>query len=432
MRLLCINPWIEDFAAANLWARPLGLLRVAEMLSAYTPHLTWIDCLEPYVPGRYGAGKYPKTILPAPAALRGIPRRFGRYGMPENEFRSRLRTALPADAILITSVMTYWYTGVQAVIRICRELAPGTPVILGGIYARLCPDHARRHSGADVICAETAEDGLERSLREAGLDPRPVREPQPWYRLALCPPRPYAPLLASEGCPYACAYCASSRLFSGYRRRNAEGLWRDLLALIDFGARDFAFYDDALLFEAGAHLVPWLERVCAERLAVRFHTPNGLHARFVTPELARLLRRSGFRTLRLSLETVSPERQVQTGGKISTPEFAAAVDCFFAAGFGKSELGVYLMYGLPGQTWEEVKAGVRYLQGLGVRINLTEYSPLPGTPLWNDLVRRGTIPPDLDPLLTNNSVFSRLFAGYRPEEIDALKTAVAAYNNRPN
>ncbi len=87
------------------------------------------------------------------------------------------------------------------------------------------------------------------------------------------------------------------------------------------------------------------------------------------------------------------------------------------------------MYGLPGQSWEEVCASVDFVTRLQVRIGLTEYSPIPGTPYWEELVQAGTIPPDLDPLLTNNSVYSRLFLDYPGEKINALKIRIAEYNS---
>jgi hypothetical protein len=37
---------------------------------------------------------------------------------------------------------------------------------------------------------------------------------------------------------------------------------------------------------------------------VRFHCPNGIHARFIDDELAYLMKKSGFITLRLGLETI--------------------------------------------------------------------------------------------------------------------------------
>ncbi len=73
------------------------------------------------------------------------------------------------DAVLVTSLMTYWYPGVTAAIRLVREYFPGVPVILGGIYASLCPDHARSHSGADLVLTGPWETGLPPHLADSGI-----------------------------------------------------------------------------------------------------------------------------------------------------------------------------------------------------------------------------------------------------------------------
>ena len=57
-----------------------------------------------------------------------------------------------------------------------------------------------------------------------------------------------------------------------------------------------------------------------------------------------------------------------------------------------------------------------------------EFSPIPGTECWNDLEVNGAVNKDMDPLLTNNTVFSYLFSGYDPHEVDELKLAVKNYN----
>ena len=66
---------------------------------------------------------------------------------------------------------------------------------------------------------------------------------------------------------------------------------------------------------------------------------------------------------------------------------------------------------------------------LGVRINLTEFSPIKGTPSWAELVRKGVIKDDLDPLLTNNTVFSYLYSGYNSDRINKIKLEVKGYNS---
>jgi hypothetical protein len=63
-----------------------------------------------------------------------------------------------------------------------------------------------------------------------------------------------------------------------------------------------------------------------------------------------------------------------------------------------------------------------------VRIHLAEFSPIRGTDSWADLVQKGVISDDLDPLLTNNSVFSCLFSDYDPDEVARLKLKVKEYN----
>jgi radical SAM superfamily enzyme YgiQ (UPF0313 family) len=194
------------------------------------------------------------------------------------------------------------------------------------------------------------------------------------------------------------------------------------------GVRDFAFYDDALLVDSEKHIKPILREIIQQGLRVRFHTPNGLHARFIDSELARLMKESGFKTMRLSLEMVNEERQKDSGGKVSNEDLKRAIVHLKQQGFTKEEIGVYLIYGLPGQGIEEVKEGIKFLKNLGVRINLTEFSPIRGTQCWKELVEQGIIDDNLDPLLTNNSIFTYLYSGYDPGEIEKIKLEVKKCN----
>jgi hypothetical protein len=161
--LLLINPWVYDFAAYDLWAKPLGLLYLAALLKKNGWTISYIDCLDVNHPALKTLsikepkrrpdhrGHFYREEVEKPSPLRGIPRRFYRFGLPPEVFRKALR-ALPAPrAILVTSGMTYWYQGVHDVIEIVKEAFPKVPVILGGIYATLCTEHAELHAGADFI-----------------------------------------------------------------------------------------------------------------------------------------------------------------------------------------------------------------------------------------------------------------------------------------
>ena len=157
--ILLINPWIHDFAAYDFWAKPLGLLLIAALLRHHGISVSYIDCLDRFHPkapkssphARHGRGPYLKSRLPKPTGLEDVPRFFSRYGIKPQWFKADLRTQHPPDLILVTSLMTYWYPGVQETINIIRSVWRQTPIVLGGIYAQLCPDHAQIHSGADLV-----------------------------------------------------------------------------------------------------------------------------------------------------------------------------------------------------------------------------------------------------------------------------------------
>jgi radical SAM superfamily enzyme YgiQ (UPF0313 family) len=413
--LLLINPWIYDFAAYDFFARPLGLLYLAAWLAARGYVVHFLDCLGgPHAkPGPFGTGRYPKEIMPPPPALQGIPRRYGRYGISEAAFRERLAQVPPPAAILVTSLMTYWYPGVAAAIRLAREHFPGTPVILGGIYASLCPEHAQEHSGADRVITGPGEEAVLDIL--AGItgftppmlsaaDPEDL-DSRPYPALDLLDQPSYVPILTSRGCPLDCPYCASRLLQPAYRRRRPHEVAAELIYWQErLGLTDAAFYDDALLLQAEDHLLVLLEELARRGRSFRFHTPNGLHARLITREVVAGLKRANFATLRLGAETTALG-EARLDAKLQAGELEAALAYLREAGFTSKELGVYLLIGLPDQGETEVTASIQRVRELGATPVLAQYSPIPGTALWPRACECSRYDLNADPLFQNNSLF---------------------------
>jgi hypothetical protein len=413
--LLLINPWIYDFAAYDFFARPLGLLYLAGWLRAQGYGVHFLDCLgAPHArTGPFGTGRYPKGIIPPPPALKGITRRYGRYGLSEAAFRERLARVPTPAAILVTSLMTYWYPGVVAAIRLARELFPGVPVILGGIYATLCPEHAQRHSGADRVVAGPGEAAILGILEEvAGLaPPGPIcpdpedLDAMPYPALDLMDHPSFIPILTSRGCPLDCTYCASRQLQPTYRRRDPLAAAAELIYWQDrWGLADAAFYDDALLLAAPDHLLVILEELARRGRTFRFHTPNGLHAHLISREVAGWLKRANFATLRLGVETTALG-EARLDAKLQAGELEAALAHLIEAGFAPAEIGVYLLIGLPDQEEAEVAASILRVKELGATPILAQYSPIPGTALWPQALACSRFDLTADPLFQNNSLF---------------------------
>ncbi|MCK5287239.1 MAG: radical SAM protein [Thermodesulfovibrionia bacterium] len=429
---ILINPWIYDFAAVNLWSRPLGLLKVAEYMSRFDLDLKLIDCTDVQNARRsrkYGTGKYPRQVVEKPGIVKDIPRHFARYGISLENFRERFTNHLPCDFVLITSVMCYWYPGVQKVIELIRSISPRIPIILGGIYATLYHKHASENSCADFVYRGHIGDNIKTVLRTFGYRLKEKETPRPYYKLGMYKQPLFAPIITSTGCPYRCSYCASSILFDGFSQKDPLDVINEIKDCYTIGIRDYAFYDDALLVNTDSYLKVVLKEVITSKLTVRFHCPNGLHAQFIDDELVHLMKEAGFTTLRLGLETVNGERQVKTGDKVTTDILVSAVKNLKKHGFTKDHIGVYLMYGLPGQELKEVREGVEFLKSIGVRINLTEFSPIPGTACWEELKNNAVINDSIDPLLTNNTVFTYLYSGYDRKALENLKLDVKQHNN---
>lgn len=192
--------------------------------------------------------------------------------------------------------------------------------------------------------------------------------------------------------------------------------------------KNIAFYDDALLMRADAHIMPILEGISRKGISVNFHTPNGLHAKLIDKGIAKKLKELHFKTIRLSLETVDEKRQEATGGKVTTRELEKAVENFKKAGYKEKEIGVYLMLGMPHQREEEVKEGIKFLHSLKVMVILASYSLVPGTPDEKRLKETGIIKNNLDPLWHNNTIFPLIEGNFSLESIKSLREYASSLN----
>jgi len=438
-RILCVNPWIYDFAAYNMWIEPLGLLTVAGVLRQAGHEVTLLDCLDRYHPAApapqsahdaYGRGHFSKVELRKPPALAHIPRRWGRYGLPVDVVETELQRLPRPDAVLVTSMMTYWYPGPFEAIRRIKAHWPDVPVALGGVYATLCTEHARACSGADVVLPGPGEsqvlewvNAVSGETRRLADDPAEVLPAHDLRRA-----QGYVTVQTAKGCPFNCPYCAVHQIVpGGFTPRRPEQVVEEIAWCVQgLGLADVVFYDDALLCQASEHLHVVLDRLLERGVRARFHTPNGLHARFLDPELARKMRRAGFVTVRLGLETSDPEQSLRDGGKVEPRAFVQAVEALQTAGFSAQELAAYVLIARPGQSFEQVRATVRFAHSLGVPVSPAEYTPVPNTAEWRVAVAAGNIAEDADPLLHNKSIYP---CG-RGRAWEALKQEIREANQR--
>jgi len=204
-------------------------------------------------------------------------------------------------------------------------------------------------------------------------------------------------LIASRGCPYKCTFCASSRLWKGYRVFSADYVADEIAHVrARYSPREIHFFDDLFI----GHRVRFREfcRLIEERglhRGVVFRT----HARadLINEEMADALARCNFRYIDFGIESNSAATLEYLGKHGTTSDTnQRAIDLLAERGLS---IGVSIIIGSPAETREQMEETYAFLDGnrskidrLGVGLLM----PLPGTPVWDEAVQRGLVAEEME------------------------------------
>ncbi|MFP4205211.1 MAG: B12-binding domain-containing radical SAM protein [Spirochaetaceae bacterium] len=463
-RALLLVPPVYDFALYDLHIAPFGLARVGRALEHAGWEVRLVDALSTDDPvsraalGRPrrrsdGTGKLFRRRVPWPESgrLAAPPpqRSFGRYGILGESLAARVAGAFDGagvDLALVSSGMTYWYPGVVEAVRTVRQTHPRTPVCVGGTYATLLPEHCARVTGADLVVPGPAERGEGRRRLEALLGRRglPVPDWSAGVPAVVPTGRGSAAVRLNEGCPYRCDYCAAYRIAPELRYGDGVAAFSEVRRLLETaGVVDFAFYDDALLagkrrvFETFLDAAVRYRRAGAPR-APRFHLPNAVHMRHLDAETAHLMFAAGMQEVRMGFESAEQgfheahdaasgdgEHSAHAGGKAKATDLSEAVELLTDAGFRPEQVGVYVLAGLPRQCREEVEHSVRTAGAQGIQVYVSEFSPVPGSVLFEKAAALSRYPIAEEPLYQNNTLLPLAWEGFTTGDLSAVKEYAA-------
>jgi hypothetical protein len=424
-KILLVNPPVYDFAAYDFWLKPYGLLTVGGFLQdkADLSCFDYLDRLHPAMPvdkklrcDQFGRGEFYSELLPKPAIFSKIPRRYHRFGLPRRNFQEWLVNESPFAYALIQTTMTYWYPGVKEVIDDIRHICPHAKIVLGGVYATICPQHAQS-LGADLVVKGSDLEPLWQFLNiTPTTDHLPLWQAYPKLKTGV--------LKLTDGCPFKCSYCSVPQTYKAFAPRPLPRIIAEFEFLHSRSVRNIAFYDDALLFDAEHILVPFLRYMMETKSQMNFHTPNALHARFITPDLARLMVQAGLKTFYLGFESSQNDWQKQTGGKVFADDFTTAVKNLLDAGADPKNITAYIIAGHPLAEIADVESSMKFANTLGVRSMLAEFSPIPNTPdgrLCENIVDMN------EPLWHSKTAFPIAFLGN--DTVNRLKDMCRELNN---
>lgn len=211
-----------------------------------------------------------------------------------------------------------------------------------------------------------------------------------------------APIWVTRGCPYACSFCSASHINGKIIRCHSIRYvidWIDHLYR-NFDIRQFAIVDDNFTFfkeyakdfcRAIINLIK--EGHFTER--IYFATPNGIRIDKVDDEMLGLMREAGWRSITVAPESGS-RRTLQRMRKNLNPDVVPKVIRRIKA--AKLDVRAFFLVGYPGETAEDIEETVRLIRKCRIDgLVLGRFLPIPGTPIFSELVRDKEIPPDYMP-----------------------------------
>jgi radical SAM superfamily enzyme YgiQ (UPF0313 family) len=151
--------------------------------------------------------------------------------------------------------------------------------------------------------------------------------------------------------------------------------------------------------------------------------------REITEDIAKLMHRTGFQTIRLGLETSDFSLHRDLGNKIAEGDFERAVHALLKAGFTNNQIGAYILIGLPGQSTASVVETIDFVAKTGAVPFLSEYSPIPHTDLWKEAVSHSEYDLCSEPLFHNNTLLP-CWDDSQKHELSGLKKCVLEIRQR--
>jgi hypothetical protein len=195
-------------------------------------------------------------------------------------------------------------------------------------------------------------------------------------------------LETTRGCRYRCRFCYYWKSYDKTYHIAEETIRASLRHTADRGAREVFLLDPTL--NQRKDFADLLRLLAAGNPGHRFSYFAELRGEGVTEETASLLREANFTEVEVGLQSIEPDAMTLMDRKNNLRAFERGVRAMLAQGI---HVKVDLIVGLPGDTAESVRRGLRYLHDNGLCSNLQAFNlaVLPGTAFREDAAALGLV-----------------------------------------
>lgn len=199
-------------------------------------------------------------------------------------------------------------------------------------------------------------------------------------------------IITSRGCPANCRFCSSPRFWgAGLRFRSPRSMVDEIRTIRDrYGLIYFSFRDDTFTVRKD-RVIEFCKLLLQEKVYILWNCQSRVNA--VDEDMLVWMRRAGCECVQYGVESGSERILAQLGKRITPLQVRRAAKATRRAGIN---LSIYLITGVPGETAEDVDATLKLVNE--IRPHDGQVAPLayyPGTELFEEAVRRGTVAADL-------------------------------------
>ncbi|MFA5346297.1 MAG: B12-binding domain-containing radical SAM protein [Candidatus Omnitrophota bacterium] len=376
MKCLCIVPY--EYTTITMMYRnsPVGIYKVATKLRREGHTVELFNMYPLYRPRKFIENK------PDAMYFKGIPvsqfigykkcgnfeneklcREFHRLGLPISELTKKLEKFQP-DRIFVGNTFTFLWRAVYEIVAECKRVMPKVPVKVGGLYAILCPEHAKALGADEVMTLEekTASDNFIKIDTDLFGDNLPDR----------------IFLGTSVGCPNHCSYCAV-HIVEGCTKVNTspDEVVSELKYYKSMGISRFIFLDANILYGYENHFKIILDKVIQENLNIELYSYGGVEARLLTDDISEKMVNAGFRSVNIPIESASDIIIKEWKRNCFVADWERAMN---VAKRHFQRLRSFLIIGAPNQTTEDIRSTIDLIKSYGAEAVTLPYTPIPGTP----------------------------------------------------